>query len=103
MSWLQRYQIRHYVQNSIWILPVLSTLAAIGVVRGLHGIEKDMGLESLVDPDTARAVLGTMASSLFTTIVFICSRLLVAVQLASAASLHASLPWCSGTRLPGSP
>src|SRR5262249_33118770 len=35
--------------------------------------------------DTARAVLGTMASSVFTTIVFVCSALLVAVQLASAA------------------
>jgi uncharacterized membrane protein len=44
-----------------------------------------MGWESPVDVDTARAVLGTMASALFTTIVFICSSLLVAVQLASAS------------------
>jgi uncharacterized membrane protein len=85
MTWLQRYRIRHYVQNSIWILPVLSTVAAIISVRLLHWIEKDMGWDSEVDADTARALLGTMAASLFTAIVFICTALLVAVQLASAA------------------
>jgi uncharacterized membrane protein len=85
MTWLQRYRVRHYVSNSIWVFPVLSTLAAIGAVRLLHWIEKDLGLVSPVDPDTARAVLGTLASSLFTSIVFICTALLVAVQLASAA------------------
>jgi uncharacterized membrane protein len=85
MTWLQRYRVRHYVQNSIWVLPVLSTVAAIAAVRLLHLIEKDLAWESPVDPDTARAVLGTMASSLFTAIVFVCSALLVAVQLASAA------------------
>jgi len=85
MTWLQRYRIRHYVQNSIWILPVLSTVAAIAAVRLLHWLEKDLGWESPVDADTARTVLGTMASALFTAIVFVCSALLVAVQLASAA------------------
>jgi uncharacterized membrane protein len=38
-----------------------------------------------VDADTARTVLATMASSLFTSVVFVCTALLVAVQLASAA------------------
>jgi uncharacterized membrane protein len=84
MTWLQRYRFRHYAENSIWIFPVLSTLAAIGAYRLLHWIEVQIGWVSPVDPDTARAVLGTMASALFTAIVFICSALLVAVQLASA-------------------
>jgi uncharacterized membrane protein len=85
MTWLQRYRVRHYVGNSIWVLPVLSMLAAVGAVRLLHWIEQEMGGVSPVDPDTARAVLGTMASTLFTSIVFVCTALLVAVQLASAA------------------
>src|SRR3954470_18956359 len=84
MTWLQRYRVRHYVANSIWVLPVLSTLAAVGAVRLLHWIEQELGWVSPVHPDTARAVLGTMASALFTSIVFVCSALLVAVQLASA-------------------
>src|SRR6516164_6635415 len=85
MTWLQRYRVRHYFGNSIWILPVLSAVAAIAAVRVLHEIEKEMDWVSPVDPDTARAVLGTLASSLFTSIVFVCTALLVAVQLASAA------------------
>jgi len=41
---------------------VLSTLTAIGAVRLLHWIELETGWVSPVDPETARAVLGTMAS-----------------------------------------
>jgi uncharacterized membrane protein len=88
MTWLQRYRVRHYVGSSMWIFPVLSTLAAIGAVRLLHWIELDTGWVSPVHPETARAVLGTMASALFTAIVFICSALLVAVQLASALAVR---------------
>jgi uncharacterized membrane protein len=51
----------------------------------LHWIELEMGWVSPVDADTARAVLGTMASALYTSIVFVCTALLVAVQLATAA------------------
>jgi uncharacterized membrane protein len=85
MSWLQRYRIRHYFGTSIWVFPVLGALAAVAAVRALHWMEREMGWVSPVDADTARAVLGTMASALFTCIVFVCTALLVAVQLASAA------------------
>src|SRR5437667_3197099 len=84
MTWLQRYRIRHYITNSIWIWPLLSMVAAIGVVRFLHWIDESMGWESSFHPDTARAVLGTMAASMFTFIVFVSSALLVSVQLASS-------------------
>ena len=85
MTWLQRYQVRYYFRNSIWLLPVLSALVAIGLVHLLHRIEVELGWVSPVDADTARGVLATMASSLFTSVVFVCTALLVAVQLASAA------------------
>src|SRR5579872_5632203 len=85
MTWLQRYRVRHYIANSIWLLPVLSTVVAIAAVRFLHWIEVHMGWDSPLDVDTARALLGTIAASLLTAIVFICSALLVAMQLASAA------------------
>jgi uncharacterized membrane protein len=83
MTWLQRYQIRHYIGTSIWILPCLSMVGAVVVARLLHWIEGEMGWESSFQPDTARAVLGTMASAMFTFMVFVSSALLVAVQLAS--------------------
>lgn len=84
MTWLQRYRVRHYVQNSIWIAPVLGMVAALVAARLLDWIETEAGWDSKLDPSTATAVLGTLAASMFTLVVFVCSALLVAVQLASS-------------------
>jgi uncharacterized membrane protein len=84
MTWLQRYRVRHYVKNSMWVLPLLSMAAALASARLLNGVEEAMGWESGLPPATAQAVLGTMAASMFTFIVFVSSALLVAVQLASS-------------------
>jgi uncharacterized membrane protein len=84
MTWLRRYRVRYYVRNSIWIVPLLGIVAALGSVRLLHGVEGAMGWEADITPDTARAVLGTMVASMFTFVVFVSSALLVAVQLSSA-------------------
>src|SRR5438067_7173803 len=59
-------------------------VAGVAAVRLLHGIEEARGWELRLDPDTVRAVLGTLAASMFTFIVFVSSALLVVVQLASA-------------------
>jgi uncharacterized membrane protein len=85
MTWLQRYRFRRYVGDSVWVLPVLGMFVGIVAVRLLHWFEAEHGWVSPFEAGTAIAVLGTMASVLFTTIVFICTALLVAVQLASAA------------------
>lgn len=84
MTWLQRYRIRHYVRNSIWIYPVVTMALAIVAVRLLHWLENSLGWEANLNPDTTRAVLGTLAGAMFTFIVFVCSSLLLVVQLASA-------------------
>src|SRR5262249_24001707 len=84
MTWLQRYRVLHYIRNSIWIGPLLSMVAAIVSVYLLHGFEEEMGWQSSINPSTAQAVLGTMASSMFTFMVFVSSALLIAVQLASS-------------------
>jgi len=84
MTWLQRYQIRHYFANSLWILPALSVLVALALVPLLHRLDQSMDWESGINSETVRTVLEMMASSMFTFIVFVCSTLLIAVQLASA-------------------
>lgn len=84
MTWLQRYHLRHYIANSLWPLPAMSIVVALVGVRLLHAFETSMGWESAFQPETAQAFLGTMASSMFTFIVFVSSALLVAVQLASS-------------------
>src|SRR6516162_8020526 len=84
MTWLQRYRLWHYISNSIWILPLVSMVAGIGAVRFLHAIEEAIGWESNLSPSTIQVLLGTLASAMFTFIVFVSSALLVAVQLASS-------------------
>jgi uncharacterized membrane protein len=84
MNWLTRYRLRHYLENAIWILPSLAIIIAVVAVRWLHHFEEVMGWQSRIDPETARSVLATMASSMFTFIVFVSSALLVSVQLASS-------------------
>jgi uncharacterized membrane protein len=84
MTWLQGYRVRHYLSNSIWIGPVLGMVAAVVAARLVHWIDQGMGWEASLPPSTAQAVLGTLASSMFTFIVFVSSALLVAVQLASS-------------------
>jgi uncharacterized membrane protein len=84
MTWLQRYRVRHYVRNSIWVLPLLSMLAAIGAVRLTCWFDEAFGWKSGLTPSTAQALLGTMASSMFTFIVFVSSALLISLQLASS-------------------
>src|SRR5271157_5129941 len=84
MSWLQRYRIRHNFTNSIWIMPVLSIVLALAAVPLLHHLDQSLDWESGINPETVRTVLEMMASSMFTFIVFVCSALLIALQLASA-------------------
>jgi uncharacterized membrane protein len=58
--------------------------AALVIVRVSVMLDRAMGWQSELDPDTVRAVLGTLAASMFTFIVFVSSALLIVVQLASA-------------------
>src|SRR5947209_18934277 len=84
MTWLQRYRVRHYLADSIWLWPSLAMLASLGAVRVVHAIDGALGWESGLQPATAQAVLGTLAAAMLTFAVFVSSALLVAVQLASS-------------------
>lgn len=84
MSWLQRYRIRHYVRNAIWIYPVATMALAIISVRYLHWLDNWMGWQSDLNPENARTVLSALAGAIFTFIVFVCSSMLLVVQLSSA-------------------
>src|SRR4051794_40947776 len=84
INWLWRYRVWNFFHDSIWVLPVLAILAAMIIVRVVYRLERSTGWTWDVEPSTALLILGTMASSMFTFIVFISSALLLAVQLASA-------------------
>jgi uncharacterized membrane protein len=59
-------------------------LAAIPAARLIYGLDSAMGLRTSFNPDGVRSLLGTLGASMFTFVVFVCSALLIAVQLASA-------------------
>jgi uncharacterized membrane protein len=84
MSWLQRYKLRYYLRNSIWILPVSGMVGGVVAVICLHWIEERAGWRSTFDPAAALALFATLAGSMLTFIVFLSSSLLLVVQLASA-------------------
>lgn len=62
----------------------MGMLAAFGMARVVNWIDGKMELKAQVDPGAARELLGTLAASIFSLIVFVSSALLLAVQLASA-------------------
>ena len=92
------YRVRHYFTNSIWILPLLSMLARSWRFHCSTGSKRHWVGNRPSTRKPRGPCWGPWPSSMFTFIVFVCSALLVAVQLASANSRHASSPSCSGTR-----
>ena len=84
MNWCDKYRLKLYVRNSIWIFPVFSIGAGLIAAMLLNNIDRALGMEMNLGPDTARTVMGTVAGSMFTLVVVSSSAVLVAVQLASA-------------------
>jgi uncharacterized membrane protein len=83
MTWLQRYRVRQHVTTAIWFFPVIGMAAALIALRVLHWVETTLDWDLNVSRDTAIALMGTLAASMFTFVVFVSSALLIIVQLAS--------------------
>ncbi|HET6646775.1 MAG TPA: DUF2254 family protein, partial [Pyrinomonadaceae bacterium] len=84
MNWLLRHRVQLYVRNSIWIYPSFAIVVGLITVSLLTRLERFLGWPSNLDPETARTVMATVASSLLTLVVLVTSAMLLAVQLASA-------------------
>jgi uncharacterized membrane protein len=84
MRWFQRYRLRIYLRDSLWILPALSIILALICVRLLVQFERSRGWQMSLRRETAQLIMGTVAASTFTLLVLLCSAVLVAVQLSSA-------------------
>src|SRR5258705_12749699 len=84
MNWLQRYRLRLYFRNSLWIWPAVSVPAALLAVSLLTSYENSIGSQTKISAETVRLLLSTVAGSTFTLVVLVSSAVLLAVQLASA-------------------
>jgi uncharacterized membrane protein len=76
--------VRHFIQESVWLLPGVGLVIGWGVANPLNWVERRMGWQSGIDPEAARALFGMLAGVMFTFIVFMASTLLLILQLASA-------------------
>ena len=84
MNWSQRYHLRLYFRNSLWILSAISIVAALIAATQLTRYELAVGSVTAISTDSMRAIMSTIASSTFTLVVLVSSAVLLAVQLASA-------------------
>jgi uncharacterized membrane protein len=84
MTWTQRYRLRHYLSDSVWILPCVGIVAALVTAPVTEYCDRTFGWRMDVSPDASRTVLITLASAMFSFVVYVSSALLIALQLASA-------------------
>jgi uncharacterized membrane protein len=84
MNWIQRYNLRQFIRNSIWLMPVIGIVVGMLSVRCLNFIEERAGWQAAFNPDATRTLFATLAGSMFTFIVFLASMLLLLLQVASA-------------------
>lgn len=84
LHWLNRRRLRSYFRDAIWLLPLLGMIYALLLAAGIERVERQLQLTAKANTATALTLLTSMASAMFTFVVFVCSSLLLAVQLASA-------------------
>ena len=84
MNWEKRYRLRHWAGTSLVFWATLSLLAALVCAPVVRLLDEQTGWAPFrYTPDGARAVLGTLVSSMLTFLVFVLSATLIVVQLAS--------------------
>lgn len=84
MSWLQRQNLQRFLGSSFWLLPIACMVVALALAPFVLWIDARTNWELLgFSADGAREVVGALASSLLTFLVFAFSILLLVVQMAA--------------------
>lgn len=87
MTWEQRYRLRLTARASLVLWAGLSLLAALAAAPVIRWLDREIGWVLFgFGPEGARAVLGVLAGSMLTFIVFVLSATLIVVQIASGQS-----------------
>jgi uncharacterized membrane protein len=84
MTWELRYRLKHTARTSLVLWAVLALAAALLCAPLVRWVDRETGWVLFgYSPDGARAVLGTLAGSMLTFIVFVLSATLIVVQVAA--------------------
>jgi uncharacterized membrane protein len=87
MTWEQRYRLRRAARTSLVLWAGVALAAALVAAPVVRWLDRETGWVLFgFSPDGARAVLGALAGSMLTFIVFVLSATLIVVQLASGQS-----------------
>ena len=83
MTWQSRARRRRILNESLWLVPAASMLAALLLAPLVRWVDEQTRWTLLgFGPDSARAVVGALSASLLTFIVFALSTLLLLAQMA---------------------
>ncbi len=100
MYWEQRYRLKHAARTSLVPWAALSLAAALVCAPAVRWLDYQTGWVVFgFSPDGARAVLGALAGSMLTFIVFVLSSTLIVVQLAAGQltpriiAMVFAMPW----------
>jgi uncharacterized membrane protein len=84
MTWARRYRLLQSAHTSLVFWATLALVAALCCAPGVQWVDQQTRWAIFrYSPDGARAVLGTLAGSMLTFLVFVLSATLIVVQLAS--------------------
>jgi len=78
MTWLQRYRLRNFLRNSVWLLPLLGILVALLANQLAQSADRFLGWQAPAAVVGFQSVLTALASAMLTFIVFVLSILLLA-------------------------
>lgn len=82
-DWIRRYKTSLFLQTSLWLMPIACMAAALLVAPLIRHIDERTQWTLMgFGPEGARVVVGALATSLLTFIVFAFSIILLAVQIA---------------------
>jgi uncharacterized membrane protein len=86
MSWLLKKRLAGWVRSSLWVMPVLSVIAAIVVSPIVRHLDRSLGFQLMrFSPDGVRGLAEAITGAMLSFIVFFFSVLLLTVQIAGAA------------------
>src|SRR5262245_60179349 len=84
MTWERWYRLRHQLRASLALYPSLALVAALACAPAVRWLDHATGWAGFgFTPDGARGVLGALAGSMLTFLVFVLSAMLIVVQLAT--------------------
>ena len=85
MSWAFRKRVQRFLRSSLWVVPAVSTLAAVLSVPLLRILDRSLGFSVFqYSPEGARAVASIIAAAMLSFVVLFFSVLLLTVQIASS-------------------